>query len=121
MRFHLSGVAALLATLILTGCNTLSPARVSEEPEAQNQEEKCYQEFSALKKLDPASYEKYREQMNAIDENFRIYKSNEALIDSNASEIMLTEVKKMLSLVCVRINSAVYSNMRTRAQSLNKL
>ena len=26
----------------------------------------------------------------------------------------------MLSLVCVRINSAVYSNMRTRAQSLNK-
>ena len=64
---------------------------------------------------------KYREQMNAIDENFRIYKSNETLIDENASEIMLTEVKKMLSLVCVRINSAVYSNMRTRAQSLNKL
>ena len=37
---------------------------------------------------------KYREQMNAIDENFRIYKSNETLIDENASEIMLTEVKK---------------------------
>ena len=35
--------------------------------------------------------------MNAIDENFRIYKSNETLIDENASEIMLTEVKKMLS------------------------
>lgn len=121
MRFHLSGAAALLATLILTGCNTISPARVSEEPEARNQEEKCYQEFSALKNLDPATYEKYREQMNAIDENFRIYKSNETLIDENASEIMLTEVKKMLSLVCVRINSAVYSNMRTRAQSLNKL
>ena len=47
----------LLATLILTGCNTISPARVSEEPEARNQEEKCYQEFSALKNLDPATYE----------------------------------------------------------------
>ena len=33
------------------------PARVSEEPEARNQEEKCYQEFSALKNLDPATYE----------------------------------------------------------------
>ena len=47
----------LLAAFILTGCNTISPARVSEEPEARNQEEKCYQEFSALKNLDPATYE----------------------------------------------------------------
>ena len=64
---------------------------------------------------------KYREQMNAIDENFRIYKPTKRSSTKTPPEIMLTEVKKMLSLVCVRINSAVYSNMRTRAQSLNKL
>ena len=45
MRFHLSGAAALLATLILTGCNTISPARVSEEPEARNQEENATKSF----------------------------------------------------------------------------
>jgi hypothetical protein len=59
--------------------------------------------------------------MQTIDDNFGVYKSIEALIDENASEVMLTEVNKMLSLVCVRINNAVYSNMMDRVQSLNKL
>ena len=59
--------------------------------------------------------------MNAIDENFRIYKSNETLIDENASGNHADGSEENALLVCVRINSAVYSNMRTRAQSLNKL
>ncbi|WP_164461383.1 hypothetical protein [Alcaligenes faecalis] len=57
--------------------------------------------------------------MQTIDENFGVYKSNEALIDENASEVMLTKVNKMLSLVCVRINNAVYCNRIGHVQRLN--
>ena len=121
MRFTFSSAAILVVTLILSGCQATAPVRSAQEAVEGSQEDKCYQEFTALKTLDPAAYEKYRQQMQTIDENFGIYKSNEALIDDNASEIMLTEVNKMLSLVCVRINNAVYSNMMDRVQSLNKL
>lgn len=121
MKFSLSGAAALFVALILMGCNTMPQARIAEAPDARSQEEKCYQDLAALKQLEPEAHEKYRQQMNAIDENYRVYKSNEALLDENAAEVMLTEVRKKLSLVCTRINNAVYTNMRGRAQSLNKL
>jgi hypothetical protein len=121
MKFSFSGLAILLTAFILMGCTTMPQARIAEAPDARSQEEKCYQDLAALKQLAPDAHEKYRQQMNAIDENYRVYKSNEALLDENASEVMLMEVRKKLSLVCTRINSAVYSNMRSRAQSLNKL
>ncbi|RQO36975.1 hypothetical protein DBR37_01900 [Herminiimonas sp. KBW02] len=121
MRFSFSGAAILLAAFILMGCNTIPQARIAEAPDARSQEEKCYQDLAALKQLEPETYEKYRQQMHAIDENYRVYKANESLLDENASEVMLTEVRKKLSLVCTRINNAVYTNMRGRAQSLNKL
>uniref|UniRef100_UPI003D06FB13 hypothetical protein n=1 Tax=Alcaligenes faecalis TaxID=511 RepID=UPI003D06FB13 len=120
MRFTFSG-AAILAALVLSACQATAPVHNTQEVSASSKEDKCYQEFAALKELDPPAYEKYRQQMQTIDENFGIYKNNEALIDENASEIMLTEVNKMLSLVCVRINNAVYSSMMDRVQSLNKL
>ncbi|MBY6344391.1 hypothetical protein E5C31_00215 [Providencia rettgeri] len=120
MRFTLPG-AAIVAAFVLSACQTTAPVHNAPETSASSKEDKCYQEFAALKELDPVAYEKYRQQMQTIDENFGIYKSNAALIDENASEIMLTEVNKMLSLVCVRINNAVYSNMMDRVQSLNKL
>ncbi len=120
MRFTFP-CAAILAAFVLSACQTTAPVRTVQESGASNKEDKCYQEFAALKELDPAAYAKYRQQMQTIDENFGIYQSNESLIDDNASEIMLTEVNKMLSLVCVRINNAVYTNMLDRVQSLNKL
>lgn len=120
MRFTFPG-AAIVAAFILSACQATTPTHTTEAPTASSQDDKCYQEFAALKDLDPLAYEKYRQQMQTIDENFGVYKSNEALIDENASEVMLTEVNKMLSLVCVRINNAVYSNMLDRVQSLNKL
>lgn len=120
MRFTLPSTA-ILAAFVLSACQATAPIRNTEESVASSKEDKCFQEFAALKELDPLAYEKYRQQMQTIDENFGIYKSNEALIDENASEIMLTEVNKMLSLVCVRINNAVYTNMMDRVQNLNKL
>ncbi|OQV32625.1 hypothetical protein [Alcaligenes phenolicus] len=120
MRFAVPG-AAILVALFLSACQASAPVRPTPEPATSGKEDKCFQEFAALKELDPVSYEKYRQQMQTIDENFGIYKANASLIDENASEIMLTEVNKMLSLVCIRINNAVYSNMVDRVQSLNKL
>ncbi|MCX5465934.1 hypothetical protein [Alcaligenes parafaecalis] len=120
MRFAVPGTAILVACF-LSACQATAPIRLAQESAASGKEDKCYQEFAALKELDPASYEKYRQQMQTIDKHFSVYKANESLIDANSSEIMLTEVNKMLSLVCIRINNAVYSNMVDRVQSLNKL
>jgi hypothetical protein len=43
------------------------------------------------------------------------------LVDANASEVMLTEINKKISLVCVRIKNSVYSNMMKRANEMNNL
>ena len=121
MRISSAGTAIVSVAFLLSGCATAPSGVTASKPEKINREERCYQEFAALKKLDPAAYEKYRDQFQAINENYDIYKDNEPLIDGSSSEVMLTEINKSLSLVCVRIKSAVYSNMMNRADVLSNL
>jgi hypothetical protein len=67
------------------------------------------------------AYEGYRKQFENINKNYRIYEANKSLVDANASEVMLTEINKKISLVCVRIKNSVYSNMMKRANEMNNL
>lgn len=115
------GSAVLISAFILSACSTVNTTPIAKEPEARKQEVQCYQEFSALQKLDPAAYEGYRKQFENINKNYRIYETNKSLVDANASEVMLTEINKKISLVCVRIKNSVYSNMMKRANEMNNL
>jgi len=122
MKFHFTGTAILFSALLLSACSTTTPTTpIAKAPAERKQEVQCYQEFSALQKLDPAAYESYRKQFDNINKNYKIYEANKSLVDDNASEVMLTEINKKLSLVCVRIRSTVYSNMMNRANEMNKL
>lgn len=121
MKYYFPGSAILLSVFMLSACSTAVTTPIAKAPAAQKQEVQCYQEFSALQKLDPVSYESYRKQFDNINKNYKIYEANKALVDSNASEVMLTEINKKLSLVCVRIRNTVYTNMMNRASEMNKL
>ncbi|MFY9995634.1 MAG: hypothetical protein WAK61_11645 [Leclercia sp.] len=122
MKFHFTGTAILFSALLLSACSTTTPTTpIAKAPAERKQEVQCYQEFSALQKLDPAAYESYRKQFDNINKNYKIYEANKSLVDDNASEVMLTEINKKLSLVCIRIRSTVYSNMMNRANEMNKL
>jgi len=123
MKLYFTGSAIILSAILLSGCSTkTTPAEpISKAPEARKQEVQCYQEFSALQKLDPAAYETYRQQFDNINKNYRIYEANKSLVDSNASEVMLTEINRKLSLVCVRVKNSVYNNMMNRANEMNRL
>jgi len=123
MKLYFNGSAIILSALLLSGCSTkTTPVEpISKAPEARKHEVQCYQEFSALQKLDPAAYETYRQQFDNINKNYRIYEANKSLVDSNASEVMLTEINRKLSLVCVRIKNSVYNNMMNRANEMNRL
>jgi len=122
MRIISAGLSILAALLLLAGCAPVSPGSATvQKTEKSVREERCYQEFAALKKLDRDAYEKYRSQFDAINANYEIYKENKSLVDGSSSEVMLTEINKTLSLVCVRIKSAVYSNMLNRVDALGNL
>ncbi|MCU6668852.1 hypothetical protein M8013_08830 [Enterobacteriaceae bacterium H4N4] len=122
MKIYFTGTAILFSALLLSACSTTTPTTpIAKAPAERKQEVQCYQEFSALQKLDPAAYESYRKQFDNINKNYKIYEANKSLVDDNASEVMLTEINKKLSLVCVRIRSTVYSNMMNRANEMNKL
>lgn len=114
-----AGAAILSAALFLAGCSARPAALVAKNDGAQNKHQQCYQEFSALKQLNPEAYETYRAQLAAINENYDLYKSNASAIDGKAAEVMQTEIDRVLSLVCFRINNAIYSNMMQRAQGLH--
>ena len=45
MRFHLSGAATLLATLILTGCNTISPHASQRNPRRATRKKNATKSF----------------------------------------------------------------------------
>ncbi|MCU6678693.1 hypothetical protein [Leclercia tamurae] len=126
MKFYYTGTAVFLSALFLSGCSATSSTKaiaepISKAPEARKQEVQCYQEFSALQKLDPAAYETFRQQFDNINKNYKVYEANKSLIDSNASEVMLTEINRKISLVCVRVKNSVYTNMMHRANEMNKL
>lgn len=122
MKFHFAGSAMLLSAFLLSACSSAPNTKlIAKAPAERKQEVQCYQEFSALQKLDPNAYESYRKQFESINKNYKIYEANKSLVDNNASEIMLTEINKKLSLVCVRIRNTVYSNMMNRANEMNQL
>lgn len=122
MKLFLNVVVVILSATVLSACRSPTASTpISKAPEAQRQEVQCYKEFSALQKLDPAAYETYRQQFDSINKNYKLYEDNKALVDSNASEVMLTEINKKLSLVCVRIRNTVYTNMINRANRMTDL
>lgn len=122
MKFHFAGSAMLLSAFLLSACSSAPNTKlIAKAPAERKQEVQCYQEFSALQKLDPNAYESYRKQFESINKNYKIYEANKSLVDNNASEVMLTEINKKLSLVCVRIRNTVYSNMMNRANEMNQL
>jgi len=118
MKFLSAGAAVLSAVFVLSGCTTRPAALSAKDAGAMDRNQQCYQEFAALKQLNPDAYETYRAQLNAINENYDLYKSNAPAIDGKAAEVMQTEIDRVLSLVCFRINNAIYSNMMQRAQGL---
>ncbi|MCY1199417.1 hypothetical protein D9M72_108200 [compost metagenome] len=120
MKFLPAGAVILSAALALAGCSARPTAVVvAKNSDALDKNQQCYQEFSALKQLNPDAYETYRAQLGAINENYVLYKSNASAIDGKAAEVMQTEIDRVLSLVCFRINNAIYSNMMQRAQGLH--
>ena len=119
MKFLPASAAILSAALALAGCSARPTALVATKDDAIDKNQQCYQEFSALKQLNPDAYETYRAQLAAINENYVLYKSNASAIDGKAAEVMQTEIDRVLSLVCFRINNAIYSNMMQRAQGLH--
>ncbi|MGV8399302.1 hypothetical protein ACV33W_08770 [Pseudomonas aeruginosa] len=112
------GAAILFAAMALSGCTTRPAALAGTDADTMDKNQQCYQEFAALKNLNPDAYETYKAQLDAINKNHNLYKSNAAAIDGKAAEVMQTEIERVLSLVCFRINNAIYVNMMQRAQSL---
>ncbi|MEN4917902.1 hypothetical protein ABE485_04470 [Achromobacter spanius] len=118
MKLFPVGAAMLSAAMFLSGCTTRPPALAGKDAEAVDKNQQCYQEFAALKNLNPSAYETYKAQLDAINKNHNLYKSNATAIDGKAAEVMQTEIDRVLSLVCFRINNAIYVNMMQRAQAL---
>ncbi|WJV25531.1 MULTISPECIES: hypothetical protein [Pseudomonas] len=118
MKFLPVGAAILAAAMALSGCSTRPAALATEDADTADKNQQCYQEFAALKSLNPGAYETYKAQLNAINENNNLYKANASAIDGKAAEVMQTEIDRLLSLVCFRINNAIYINMMQRAQTL---
>lgn len=74
MKSYVSGSAVLISAFILSACSTVNTTPIAKEPEARKQEVQCYQEFSALQKLDPAAYEGYRKQFENINKTTEFMK-----------------------------------------------
>lgn len=122
MKGVFAGSAILFSVIFLSACSSKpNLAPIAKAPAERKQEVQCYQEFSALQKLDPVVYETYRQQFDNINKNYKVYEANKSLVDANASEVMLTEINRKISLVCVRVKNSVYTNMMKRANEMNQL
>lgn len=122
-RIFLLGAISLV-TMQLIGCSHSTIKKttpVTQSNTIAEQNITCANEFTALNRIDPETYNFYLGQFNELNKAYQIYKQNAGMLNKDARDMLGMELDSKLKLVCARVKSANFQNMTKRAQDINKL
>lgn len=118
--------AVILIALQLSGCSQSMHKKSAPVPTPvgntiAEQNNACANEFEALNRVSPETYNFYLGQFNELNNAYQIYKQNAAMVNKDARDTLGMELDSKLKLICARVKSATFQNMTKRAQDINKL
>lgn len=119
MTKMLSFTAMLCATVLLSAC-----AQTGKEVAVQKtsgNHEACLKEYTALKNLNPAEFEIYKQQFQKLDESYFVYKKEGDMMNKDSKEMLALELSDKKTLICARIKSAVFKDISKRARMINDI
>lgn len=88
---------------------------------AKSDSRQCVDNFDLLKKLNPKAFSNYRMQFDKINNQYDYYRNNEKLMESDPKETMVITLNDKLSMVCDRLKSQTYIEIRSRMKVLSKI
>ncbi|WP_230979213.1 hypothetical protein [Intestinirhabdus alba] len=124
--------AILIAVAVsLSGCNatsakkkvrnTPSPAAVQGATAAKTESRQCTDNFDLLKKLNPTAFTLYRSQFDAINASYSYYNENRELMEKDPQEVMTLTLNDKLNLICDRVKSQTFIEIRNRMNTISKI
>ncbi|WOR25851.1 hypothetical protein R2X23_03885 [Citrobacter braakii] len=100
---------------------TVSSLSSSVQGAAKSDSRQCVDNFDLLKKLNPKSFSDYRMQFDKINNQYAYYRNNEKLMESDPKEIMAITLNDKLNMVCDRVKSQTYIEIRSRMKVISKI
>lgn len=118
MNKRYSLLALCLMVFASVGCsNKMLPV----QEQAQPGRDACNKEFVALGKLDPNAYALYAKQFAEINKSYATFKAQGDKVNKDAKEVLGLEIDTKLQLICARVKSSAFKNMKKRSVELNAL
>lgn len=124
MGVHRHKIMAAFVVLLLSGCSAQYNKSLVARHDGGNKftpETQCVKNFEILRGLNPALFEKYRDQFDELNKSYKYYQINQSLLDKDPKEIIPLEINAKLKTVCERVKNASYNEIKKRMDVLGGL
>ncbi|WP_067708971.1 MULTISPECIES: hypothetical protein [unclassified Erwinia] len=121
----------LLTSVLVTSCSSVEtkPNTVKAELSPTNKVIKaekiegrqCVDNFDLLKSLNYEAFTMYRKQFDAINASHSYYKKNENLLEQDPRELMTLTLNDKLNLICDRVKSQTFVEIRKKMLAVSKI
>ncbi|MTH47039.1 hypothetical protein GJV78_12385 [Escherichia alba] len=88
---------------------------------AKTESRQCTDNFDLLKKLNPTAFSIYRSQFDSINASYSYYSENEDLMEKDPKEVMTLTLNDKLNLICDRVKSQTFIEIRNRMNTISKI
>lgn len=104
-----------------TAKNNPSSAAVQGAVIAKNESRQCTDNFALLKELNPKAFAEYRAQFDRINASYGYYLENQPLMEKDPKEVMTLTLNDKLNLICDRVKSQTFIEIRERMATISKI
>lgn len=111
------------ALSFLSGCSEKrSPASQAGSAIAAKADGKqCVDNFDLLRKLNYDAFNQYKAQFDEVNRNYDYYRSNQVLMESDPKEIITITLNDKLNMICDRVKSQTFVEIRKKMQAVSKI
>lgn len=129
-KTHLVIISVISSLLI--GCNSVGKTRPSSVSLVSSQGQKssisaksdgrqCVDNFDLLKQLNMSAYSGYKAQFDSVNRQYAYYKANEELMEKDPKEVMVITLNDKLNMICDRVKSQTFVEIRNRMLQVSKI
>jgi hypothetical protein len=104
-----------------TAAKKAPPVAAQRVAVAKTESRQCTDNFDLLKRLNPTAFTLYRSQFDAINASYSYYHENQALLEKDPREIMTLTLNDKLNLICDRVKSQTFTEIRNRMVTISKI
>jgi len=113
------------AASMLTACspNNKKGSTIANSSVLKNKTEskQCVDNFDLLRKLNYDVFTTYKTQFDQINNNYDYYRVNQNLMEADPKELITMTLNDKLNMICERVKSQTFVEIRKKMQTVSKI